>query len=489
MNSRTLTLILFCLFLTQALAAQVLNCGQERAVKKMATQLAGYENLIDQTYENAQQVARQQSNSRSKAVLTVPVVVHIVYNSSEQNVSDELVHSQIQVLNEDFQRLNADAGDARAMYQAVAGNAEIQFVLAETDPDGNPTNGITRTQTDVSTFVDVDISFESLLSAADSCGVDMSNPLGILDSFACIQEVLLTTAFEDNENTEGAVQMDDVKSTERGGQDPWDTDRYINIWVCNLNMNFQGEETPAILGFAYPPVDAPNWPNEAFPENLKQVDGVVVHHEAFGVNNPEAGLLQGIVQKGRTCTHEMGHYFGLRHIHGDGGCSDDDGLADTPASDANVQQTDLTNLPTCAELQNLDTCTDDEMPDMYENYMDYNSEACQNLFTAEQTAIMRAMLEGPRAGLILQQVTSTVSTELTQAMTLYPNPTNGQLNIALAGYNLNDFTVEIQNVVGQQVAAMPAQSNMDVSELPAGIYMVRLKNDAMEAVQKISIIR
>jgi len=488
MKSRTLTLILFCLFLTQAAVAQVLQCGQQRAIKHQAAQLSGYKNLIDQTYENAQQVARQQSNSRSKAVLTVPVVVHIVYGSPEQNVSDDLVYSQLQVLNEDFQRLNPDASNARERYQAVAGNAEIQFVLADTDPEGNPTNGITRTQTDVSTFVDVDISFESILSAADSCGVDMANPLGILDSFACIQEVLLTTAFEENENTEGAVQMDDVKSTERGGIDPWDTERYINIWVCNLNMNFQGEETPAILGFAYPPVSAPNWPSEAYPENLKEIDGLVIHHEAFGVKNPEAGMLAGIVEKGRTCTHEMGHYFGLRHIHGDGGCSEDDGLADTPASDANVQQTDLTNLPTCADLQNLDTCTEDDLPDMYENYMDYNSEACQNLFTQEQVAIMRAMLEGPRAGLILQQLTSTVSADLNQAMTLYPNPTNGQLNIALTGYNLNDFTVEIQSVVGQTVLSIPAQSTIDVSDLAAGIYLVGLKNEGIHAVQKISII-
>ena len=128
------------------------------------------------------------------------------------------------------------------------------------------------------------------------------------------------------------------------------------------------------------------------------------------------------------------------------------------------------------------------MPDMIENFMSYNPEACQNLFTLEQVAIMRAMLEGPRSGLIMRQTTNTISTELNQALTLYPNPTTNQLNIQLDGYHLSNFTIEIQNVVGQQVLTSTARSSIDVSQLKAGIYLLRLKGEQMETVRRVSIV-
>ena len=158
---------------------------------------------------------------------------------------------------------------------------------------------------------------------------------------------------------------------------------------------------------------------KVLPTDLKDIDGVVVHHQAFGVDNPNAGLVEGIFKKGRTCTHEMGHYFGLRHISGDGDCASDDGIGDTPVEVA-TQNPDLNPNVVCSDLHSLDTCPEDGLPDMIENFMSYNPEACQNLFTAEQVGIMRAMLEGPRSGLIMQQTTSTLSTELNQAFTLYP---------------------------------------------------------------------
>ena len=480
MIKRTFTLTLFCLLLTQLVTAQVHNCGQYHATNKLNTQIPGYENLVNQTFENAKQVAQQQATSRSREVLTVPVVVHVVYNTDVQNVSDELIHSQIQVLNEDFQRLNPDAGDARPMFQSIAGNAEIQFVLADTDPAGNPTTGITRTQTDVVSFTDV--SFDDFLVALDSCGaLDPNSPEAT--------ECLINALFSEEEGSgAGGIQLDDVKNSAKGGQDPWDTKRYINIWVTNLNINLGFQEIPAIMGFAYPPTEAPHWPTEELPQDLTDIDGIVMHHQAFGVNNPNAGPVKDLFKKGRTCTHEMGHYFGLRHISGDGDCASDDGIADTPSEVAS-QQLDPENIPTCEELHDLDTCPEDDMPDMYENFMSYNPEACQNLFTQEQVGIMRAMLEGPRAGLIMQQTTSTVSEELAQAVTLYPNPTNGALNIQVDGYELADFTIEVQNLMGQKVLSLPAQSSIDISNLTAGIYLVGLKNQTIQAVEKITIVK
>jgi hypothetical protein len=90
---------------------------------------------------------RQQPHGRPNNVITIPVVVHIVYRTAAENISDAQVQSQIDVLNEDFRRLNADAVNTPSLFQSVAADAEIQFCLATQDPLGNPTNGITRTQT------------------------------------------------------------------------------------------------------------------------------------------------------------------------------------------------------------------------------------------------------------------------------------------------------------------------------------------------------
>jgi len=358
---RTFTLFVMLLAIGQIAIAQTHKCGQPSLIQNRIASLPEYEAAIAKTFDTARKDSYQKASSRSKRVLTVPVVVHVVYNTGVQNISDELIHSQIDVLNKDFQRLNSDAGDARDLFQGIAG-------LADTDPDGNPTNGITRTETDVETFMDVEISFESIFAATDSCGVDLADP----STLNCIMEQILGGALEDGAEEDGSLPMDNVKNSAKGGKDPWDTERYINLWVCNLNMNFQGEEIPGVLGFAYPPTEAPHWPEGAVPANIKSVDGVVVHHEAFGVDNPNAGLVEGLFSKGRTCTHEMGHYFGLRHISGDGDCDSDDGITDTPAEVASQAAVDPTNQPSCEELHSLDTCPADELQKFVKIYLQKN---------------------------------------------------------------------------------------------------------------------
>jgi len=357
----------------------------------------------------------------------------------------------------------------------------MEFVLATTDPEGNPTNGITRTATEVETFVDLDLDIATLIDAAAECGLD----------FTCIQEKILVGGLEGGAEN-GAVQMDDVKRSDRGGIDPWDTDRYINIWVTNLNIDFLGQQMPAILGFAYPPAGAPNWPAEIFAEDLSSIAGVVVHHEAFGKSNAGEGLLGNLADGGRTTTHEMGHYFGLRHIHGDGGCDEDDGISDTPSADASQQaQADPENLPICSDLYSINTCDLDDMPDMVENYMDYNAITCQNLFTQEQVDIMRAMLEGPRAGLIGQMSTSTAEEiAATQGFKVFPNPTAATLNLSLEGYNIADFQVRVQNILGAEVAVPVTSGNtqIDMSRLNNGVYLVNLVKADLQIVKKVSVL-
>ncbi|WP_165903736.1 M43 family zinc metalloprotease [Hymenobacter gummosus] len=126
--------------------------------------------------------------NRTNAVVTIPVVVHVVYNTSAQNVPQSQIDAQIRVLNEDFAKLNADASQTPAIYAGLAANTNIQFVLAKQDPSGNPTTGVVRKSTK-------------------------------------------TRSFSSN---------DFVKYSSKGGSDAWPRDKYLNLWLCNLGQGLLG---------------------------------------------------------------------------------------------------------------------------------------------------------------------------------------------------------------------------------------------------------
>jgi len=114
-------------------------------------------------------------------VTHIPIVVHVVWNTEEQNISDAQIHSQIDVLNRDFRRTNPDVEQVPEVWQGIAADSRIEFVLATTDADGNASEGITRTQTETASFA------------------QPGNP---------------------------------IKSTETGGASPWPTESYLNMWVA-----------------------------------------------------------------------------------------------------------------------------------------------------------------------------------------------------------------------------------------------------------------
>ncbi len=427
-------------------------CGNHWVHQQLENKYPGITELIDKTYENALQTNLDQSRD----VLQIPVVVHVVFNDAEQNVSDELIQSQIDVLNEDFRRLNENASDTRDIFLSRAGDAEIEFYLADIDPMGNPSNGITRTETDKTSFVDLDIA--ALLAALVACGVDITDPDITDEQLECIF------------NEIGGFDLDAMKSSETGGIEPWDTEKYMNIWVCNMAIDFFGTSTPFILGFAYPPIGAPNWPEGTLPPEIEQKDGVVIHYQAFGRNNPANGPLAGLNDQGRTGTHEVGHYLGLRHIWGDGDCTMDDGLDDTPTAATNSQPTDAT-IPTCMEMHTKDSCLEDAEPDMIENYMDYSLESCQNMFTQQQVDLMRAMLEGPRVGLLDGLSNVLVSEEA--SLSIFPNPSTSQVFIETS---LAIKSIQVTNAAGHIVISENGSANgyVDVSNVRPGIYFLHV---------------
>jgi hypothetical protein len=152
----------------------------------------------------------------------------------------------------------------------------------------------------------------------------------------------------------------------------WDPEKYFNIWVLQFGGDLDG-----VLGYAqFPSMSGLDGLFED--EGAAETDGIVVGYQYFGTT----GNVQAPFDGGRTTTHEVGHWLGLRHIWGDGGCEVDDYCADTPpAGEPNY------------ECPDSDTCPDDDFPDMVENYMDYTNDACMNIFTQDQKDRIRMVLE------------------------------------------------------------------------------------------------
>ncbi len=133
--------------------------------------------------------------------IQIPVVFHVVYNNASENIAASKIKNALDRLNKDFQRLNADTNNTRSVFDSLAAGVKFEFCLASRDPNGNPTNGITRTPTNHGSF----------------------------------------------------GQLDSVKHTSQGGKDAWPTDEYLNIWICPLGL---------LGGYASVPSDIFYSPNE-----------------------------------------------------------------------------------------------------------------------------------------------------------------------------------------------------------------------------------
>lgn len=406
------------------------RCYTHEAMLETEVKYPGYINGVNELFERAKNYESQNRED----VYTIPVVVHIVYNTIEENLPDSVVYNQIESLNADYRRLNADAADTRDAFATIVGDTFIGFELASVDPEGNPTTGITRTETDEDSFL-----------------------------------------------TFGALQpAEGVKSTLNGGIDPWDQSRYLNIWVCDMSLF----GTVFLLGYATPPNGLDHWPDGAV-DGLG--DGVVIQYEAFGSNNPNPLDIGGdfLDVRGRTATHEVGHYLGLRHIWGDGDCAEQDGVDDTPNAEAQSDQD-------CDFTKN--TCVDDiadlgDLPDMVENYMDYSAETCQNAFTKGQVDLMRGILEIERFDLVNDNPALGIKKQENNAgFSIYPNPSEGSFSIDLAGYE--DVIISVYSETGQLVQNYTQQkgfASVEITGLESGFYMLQLKTKENAFLEKVIV--
>lgn len=265
--------------------------------------------------------------NNTTVIYSIPVVIHIIHNGdavgSDENISDAQAISQITVMNEDYRRM---VGTRGYNDHADGADVEIEFCLAQQDPDGNPTNGIDRQDLGQASW-----------------------------STSAINSTVKPTTI-------------------------WDPTKYMNMWTVNFSNSI-------LLGYA-------QFPNNSGLSGLDannggaDTDGVVANYNAFGsIDHDTNGdfNMNPTYKYGRTMTHEVGHFLGLRHTWGDNwssgpppdpddkSCNVDDYCDDTPNS----------GRPQFGCPTGADTCTEPGV-DMIENYMDYTDDQCMNIFTQDQ---------------------------------------------------------------------------------------------------------
>lgn len=415
-------------------------CGDYLYKEYLNKKYPGFKESYEKTlFQIAEQVEKNKQLRTTSTQYTVNVVVHVVWKDPSENLDDSIIYNQIQVLNEDYNRLNADTINLRSIFQPIVGKVGIHFNLFQ----------IIRKQTN-QTF-----------------------------------NVSLTSGGMPNQ----------MKYDSLGGSNAVDPVHYLNIWVCKIQPLMVGPvQLGQILGFAFPPNNLSNWPSNSGAPDIRE-DGVVIDYRCFGRNNPNTLTMgsQTITIKGRTPTHEVGHYFGLRHIWGDGStfgsnnCTGDDGIQDTPNANNQSNFDCNTSKNTCVDT-NLGWTTVD-MPDLVENYMDYSSEDCMNMFSQGQANWMIATLLGPRSELLNANAVNEIHSSL--KFNVYPNPNNGKIFIQ-SPTTMNTAFVQIQDITGkiilqEKINFQNGKVALDLSNIQKGIYILQITNEQIHTIEKIAI--
>src|SRR5436309_260512 len=124
---------------------KIRTCGTMPVHERLLRTVPAYRTARIASENHAFGFANRQLSGARTGVTVIPVVVHVVYNTAAQNISDAQIHSQITVLNQDYRKTNSDVSKTPSVFAPLCGDTRVEFALATKDPSGNPTNGITRT--------------------------------------------------------------------------------------------------------------------------------------------------------------------------------------------------------------------------------------------------------------------------------------------------------------------------------------------------------
>ncbi|WP_297332755.1 T9SS type A sorting domain-containing protein [Flavobacterium sp.] len=378
----------------------------------------------------AQKIVARKTKSAAAAqntteVITIPIVVHVVHNGdflgNNENIADEQVLSQITVLNQDYRRMLGTPG-----YNSnpVGADVEIEFCLAQVDPDGQPTTGINRVNMNVASW-----------------------------SESQVEDVLKP----------GTI---------------WDPTKYFNIWVCNF-----GSDLSDVLGYAqFPSQSGLNGLNNN--EGSASTDGVIIGYKYFGSESiyPEGNYAEPY-NEGRTTTHEIGHALGLLHIWGNSWsnntCSYTDYCDDTPTSSG--PNSGCSQHYSCTSYDMIENYMDYT----YDSCMNiFTQDQKERILAVLDNSPRRASLKTSN---VCSALAGSEDFKLLNGINLYPNPATSVLNIAVADNDLPDSYM-VYNSLGQAMVSVTVTSasslTIDTSSYSNGIYFIRIEKGNESKVLK-----
>lgn len=427
-------LAFFCFFTTQAISQidfEKRDCGVSESDERLKSIHTGYKNILDQADVVKNLIKRHSKQRIVTDTLIVPIIFHVVHNGEAvgigENISPAQIYSQIDVINEDFQKKLGTAGYNN---NVVGAGLPIKFLPAAIDTNGNV----------------------------------MGEP--------GIDRVKLTQA---------AWDLNDIETILKPATQ-WNPKQYLNIWV----VTFGGSMTTK-LGYAQLP-DFSSLSGISMINEVAITDGVVIRYNVLG----REGNVKAPYNKGRTLTHELGHFFGLLHVWGskdsNSDCTQDDGCEDTPKTKG--------PLSFCAVVASCELNTNS----MKENYLDYTPDACMNIFTLDQKDRMMVVLNNsPRrkellvsktyinpnvSGLDLDQINNGFSN-----LQAIPNPFDDQL-IIKSKKAMNHL--QLVNIQGNKVD-ITMEYNLDHTQvdlftkgISSGFYLIKIEYEDGSTVIKVS---
>ncbi|MDP3557294.1 MAG: M43 family zinc metalloprotease [Bacteroidota bacterium] len=327
-------------------AAQVQNTEPNITQRTCGTDAppAGWDEWFNKKVEEFK--AANENGKGQMPNYTIPVIIHVIHGGQAvgtfPNLAQGQLNSQITVLNADFAGTGLNSASVPTVFAAAKANTGISFCLAQKNPAG-------------ATLAEPGIDRLNYTTQG------WNNPAGAAYN--------TPATFQSYMN--GTIKPASI----------WDPTRYMNIWISDVNAG------AGLLGYATFPAGSGL---TGIPGGLgtATTDGLWCWSRAFGSNNIfPGGTYSAPYNKGRTATHEIGHWVGLRHIWGDGTCATDYCI-DVPPS-----QTSNYNCP--AHPYKLGVCSGNTTGEMTMNFMDYTDDPCMYMFTNDQnTRMQTAMANG-----------------------------------------------------------------------------------------------
>jgi hypothetical protein len=391
----------------------------------------------------------------------IPVIVHVIHGGqgvgSFPNLSQAQINSQITILNQDFSGTGLNVSQLAATGFSSTGAAQtgLAFCAATKNPTGTTLTepGIDRVNYNTQGW---------------------ANPT----SFNSVN------TFQNYINT--VVKPATI----------WDPARYLNIWVTDEDVNNVG-----LLGYATFPAGS-GLSGLGGSLGSASDDGVWCWAAAYG----NTGSLAPPFDKGRTATHEIGHWLGLRHIGGDGNgnvngdCAASDFCNDTPPQKGGFGSGQFgQNYGGPTYPLHMGDCAAATNGDMFMNFMDYTDDAFMYMFTPDQSARFQTCMQN---GTFRTQLSTSASTMCVMTgadnnhmsdntVTLYPNPTNGKVNIKASFSSSNSIDIQVYNALGQLIKSSKHEGvrndvmTIDITNCPEGVYFVTLDSGSNKVVKRL----